>query len=268
MKKSVLSFAALHLLGLALASPQMARAAILDMNSTDQMIYIHPTPTLQLSLLDLGNDGGILSVSLDYESAATRTEINDLQSRYPGRTVQVVMAEPQTNTATLSIPEIDLQQDLLLRQGQMGPYINNQFQLNHEQMRKAFSLGKTLADFVHFSINARASYVSTQVIEEYTVPSVVCSALRVRSVKDLISSLGRWQKPNGVRYPQTFDAFKSEVLEHCFSMSSSSVNSFQDLLNLSVQTNPTAKRISGQFLDKKSQSKTFSLIPHVKIEMN
>lgn len=253
---------------MALLMPFFAHAAILDANSTDQAIYMHPTPTLEVNLMDLGNDGGILTVSLNYISATTKAEISDLQLQYPDKEIQVIMAEPQYGIVTFAIPEIGLQQDFPLQQGQMGPYLNNQVALTKDQMKKALALKSQLADLVQFPITAKANYLFTHVVEEYTASSNICSTLKINTVKDLVLSLGRLQKPNSIQYSQTFEAFKGELLDHCFVVHPSPVNSFKELLNLPITTSLLTEKITGQYVEKKSQSKVFSLNPHIKIELN
>lgn len=253
---------------LALLFPFAAHAVILD-SSSNQTIYMHPTPTLTLSIMDMEKDGGLMTISLDYDAATTQMELANLQAQNPNRKIQVIPSEPQYSTATLTIPEINFQQELSLSRGQMGPIVGTQILLNKEQMAKLL-LNKTRADkMVQFSLTAKSSFMASQVLEDYSASSDVCSSLNADKVKDLILSLGRMQKPAGMKYSQTFDAFKGEILSHCFAtVNASAVASFKDLLGLRLQSSLWSEKISAQYTESKSETKVFPLTPHIKVNLN
>lgn len=242
-------------------------AAILDVNSADKTVYYHPTPALEINLVDY-DDGGYLTVFINYESDVTRNERNDLQAKYPGTTAQAIMAEPQQASGSLTIDQTDIHINIPMRQGQVGPYVNVQTTITKDQMRQVLAVKSRLQNLIHVSLPVRSNFTESTVVEQYVASPQVCSDLKVRTARDMILALTHLQKPASIKYQQTFDALKTEILDHCFETSLQSIGSFKDLLNASVQTSSSVGPITAQYLEKRSLTENYELNPQIKINLN
>jgi len=134
-----------------------AQAAVIEKNVAESKIYYAVTPDLNLTIMDLGSDGGLLTLSLDYVGSKAEREIKDLQTQNPGFTVETVMVEPTESKTQLQIAEIKYSQDVEVKQGQVGPYINSQIVLTAEQMKSIKSLKTDLSEAVQISFKVRTS---------------------------------------------------------------------------------------------------------------
>ena len=95
-----------------------------------------------------------------------------------------------------------------------------------------------------------------------------CGQLKVETVSDMINSLSQLKKPDGIKYPQTFDSLKASLLSSCFEVKPQTIGSFAELMKLSVATLNPNKVIVGRFTQKKLQDKVFGIKPNLKILIN
>lgn len=245
----------------------MSRATILETNQNEKKIYMHPTPTLELSLLNLDADGGVLFVFLNYDSDTTKNEIESLKISNPNFQIQPVMAESSASMAKLRLLSIHLSEDLSMRQGQMGPYINAQIKLNKDQVAKLKSLSENTADQVSIEIESKSKYQSQQVLEEYH-DDQICSQMNATNLRKVIDALVHLQQPSSIKYPQTFTAFKNSILEKCFETQQNTILSFKELLETPVSVRKPQSSIAGNYTQLLQQTKVLKIKPLIKFEIN
>jgi hypothetical protein len=260
----------LLILAMSLLFSQGAFAGVIEVNTAEAKVYYHPTPTLDLNLIDLEGQGGVLMVFLNYESSVIQQEAQDLQKKYPGYQLQSVIAESANSSFTFSIPEAGIRQDLQLRQGQIGPYLNAEISISREQVLKFKTQNGRPASLSQIEISAQASFTSQRLVEQYKSNSHLCSQLGFSSVKDLVLGLASMIKPEDMQYAQTFSAYKAQILEQCFDLAAagSAVNSYKGLLNFPIKAKAASGSISATYLEKQEQRKGISIQPNIKIEMN
>jgi hypothetical protein len=241
----------------------IAQAHVIEVNQQESTVYVHPTPVIEVTLQDLGDDGGVLYLTLTYDGVRSKAEIANLQKQYPGYQVVALVANSNGNS-TLDIADI-VHETISVRQQQLGPQINTQLQLKPEQMNRVRKLGDGLAGTIQLQVPATVTYTSTQIVEQYATDTNICESLRVQSVKDLIVNFGRMVKPAQITRAQTFESLKADMLTKCFAVKEESADSFADLLKLKVSTLKSGESIVGQTLQKQDVTKAFIITPILKL---
>lgn len=243
-----------------------ASAATHEVNDYERTVYYSLTPYLEMNVMDLDSEGGILSLSLAYEGDWARQEMEKLGATYPG--YKLILLTPQVTGTPLKvkIPLVGISEETILRQGQTGPYMNLQLSLKVDQVAKLKALAKK-GDLLNLEIPVRASYSSSNAIENFE-GSVNCADLKVDRIEDLILNLSRMKQPSVVRYEQTFVSYKKDLLQKCFEMDTSSVRSFKDVLNLPVKSRVDTPVIKGIYLEKKNHDIKFNLAPVLKVQID
>lgn len=243
-----------------------ASAAVHEVNDYEKTVYYSLTPYLEMNVMDLDDDGGILSLSLAYEGELARQEMEKVKSAYPGYKVTSLTAQVTGAPLKVEIPLAGISEETLLRQGQTGPYLNLQLSLKKDQVAKLKSLAKK-GDFLNLEIPVQASYSSNSVLESFE-ESVTCSELKVGRVEDLILGLSRMKQPATVRFDQTFLSYKKDLLKKCFETDASSVKSFKDVLNLAVKSRAESVVVKGVHQDRQEHTVKFNLVPVLKVQIN
>ncbi|QDK39278.1 hypothetical protein [Bdellovibrio sp. NC01] len=244
-----------------------AQASILEVNKQESKVYFTVTPTLQLNLVDLDSDGGMLTVFLDYRGNDIKNESLQLNAQYPNYAIQAVIAHPVSDTVDLEIPAANLKKTLKVSQGQTGPYLNSQIMLTVSQVKKIKELRNFLKDQVNFQMPIRASYFSQQVLETVTVDESACGGESVKSVKDVINNLANFKKPASVKNERTFSSLKQDLLDKCYGISPAQINSFADLMKQPVIKEHPAN-LSGVYVDSVAQDKSAILSTNFDLQLN
>lgn len=250
---------ALLALGSVLGLNSVAQATVFEINDQEMKVYIHPTPTMEMTLQDLDSEGGILYLNLTYDGKSTKQEISDLQSQYPNYEIQALTAR-QNGNVSVRIADI-VQHDFQAYQQQLGPQINTQLRLSQDQVSRLKALGSKLASLTEMLVPAKVSFMHTQLLERYELSPDICMTLNARTVQDLVVNLGHLEKPEGIKFDETFTKVKTQLLSQCFSVLQQRVESFQQLLSLRLNTlQPTAPLV-GEAFKKQEVTKTISLKP-------
>lgn len=243
-----------------------ASAAIHEVNDYEKTVYYSLTPYLEMNVMDLDGDGGILSLSLTYDGDLARQEMEKVKTAYPGYKLTLLTAQVASAPVKIEIPYAGISEQTVLRQGQMGPYMNLQLSLKSDQVAKLKTLSKK-SDFLSLEIPVQASYSSSTELEKFE-NSVNCSDLKVNRVEDLILNLSRMKQPSTMHYDQTFVSYKKDLLQKCFETDPGSVKSFKDVLSLSVKSRADSVVVKGTHLDRQSHDVKFNLVPVLKVQIN
>jgi hypothetical protein len=243
----------------------VAYGAVIEKNEIDKKIYIHPTPTLQIEILDLETEGGLLSIFLDYESENSKKELSEAKSKYPDYEIQSVTAVPVDDSIEIEITDLGLKEKFIIRQGQIGAYLNSQIMLTTAQMKKVTEVSENLSSSVKANIRLKSFVNSVVVKESYKVDRNICRSLDVNNVGDLIVALNNLKKPTEIKYPETFEALKSTLLKGCFSVVASSVSTFEQLLSLPLALNSRFDDLTVKFEVITPQNKVYVMKPLVKL---
>jgi hypothetical protein len=241
-------------------------AHVVEVNHDQKVVYFSPTPNLTVVLNDLG-DLGILSLSLDYDAQAANREREELLRIYPGYSFQVLMAQHMTESVVVHIPEAGIHQETLIKQGQMGPYMNLQMQVSKAQMGQIKALAKGHQDILKFSLPVASSYRASRVLEQYQNSSV-CTEIQSQNFGSLVQSLLGIKKPEGMKFEETFMAYKREILENCFDFAPTKIGSFKELLRLALQKKENAPVITATHSEVRNLDVKYELIPKVNLELN
>lgn len=243
-----------------------ASAAVHEVNDYEKTVYYSLTPYLEMNVMDLDDDGGILSLSLTYEGELARHEMGKVKTTYPGYKLTLLTAQVTGTPLKVEIPLAGVSEETILRQGQSGPYMNLQLSLKKDQVAKLKALAKK-GDFLSLEIPVQASYSSNSIVESFE-DSVVCADLKVGRVEDLILGFSRMKQPSTMRYDQTFVSYKRDLLKKCFETDASSVKSFKDVLNLTVKSRAESVVVKGIHQDRQDHTVKFNLIPVLKVQIN
>ncbi|MEK2646773.1 hypothetical protein [Bdellovibrio sp. BCCA] len=243
-----------------------ASAAIHEVNEYERTVYYSLTPYLEMNVMDLESDGGILSVSLAYDGDLARQEMDRVKATYPGYKLNLLTAQVTGAPLKVEIPSVGISEETVLRQGQAGPYMNLQISLKKDQVAKLKTLAKR-NDFLNLEIPVQANYSSSTEMEKFE-DSVNCSELRVNRIEDLILNLSRMKQPSTMRYDQTFISYKKDLLQKCFETEASSVKSFRDVLNLPIKSRLEPVVVKGLHLDRQNHDIKFNLVPILKVQIN
>lgn len=240
----------------------IAQAEILEVNQIDKTVYVHPSPVLDVELIDLEEEGGMLSISINYETQATTAELEQLQKDYVGLKVQPLMANVKPNQMVmLSIPEAGINETTKVAQGQFGPYVNFQKLISKAQTLKLKSLNKKINEKVIIEIEVSTNFSSHEELESYSASSDVCKTLGISNVKDMVLQFSKLQKPQEIKYKETFESLKENMLKECFVIDQKTIDSFKDLLNVRVFTSSASFLLKGEFIKKTDKIKNFALKP-------
>lgn len=246
---------------------QLSWASVIEYNHEEQKIYMHPTPVLEMSLIDLGSDGGVLNVSLEYRSENSKNEIQQLKDQFPQYEVQVLTAERLENV-NLEINDIYLNQELSLRQGAMGPYINAQISLKSYQVSRLKNQGNKILERISLKLPAKVAYMSEKVIEQISESPQICERLKVRSVQDLLMSLGELKASSAVQYQETVKSLKNDILKKCFSVNETQIHSFKELMESQITTLRPNDELVGKTLKRTEVSRRILIVPQIQLELN
>ncbi|NUN05099.1 MAG: hypothetical protein HUU57_04985 [Bdellovibrio sp.] len=242
-------------------------AAVLEVNSSESKVYYTVTPTLQLNLVDLGSDGGMLTVFLEYRGNDISQELKQLHVQYPNFQIQAVIARSANEYVDLEIPDLGLKKSLRVNQGQTGPYINSQFMLTAAQTKKLKNLQRSLKESVRLQIPVRASYSSGQVIESVTLDESACGGAKVTSVQDIIAHLGNMKRPESIKKDKTFSSLKQDILDKCYGINSTQINSFAELMKHPVNLEHPAS-LNGVTTEIVAQERFSVLSLNLELEVN
>jgi hypothetical protein len=249
-----------------LFSFSFAQSLILEVNDQDMKVYIHPTPTMEIGLQDLGSDGGLLYLSLVYDGIRIKSELAEIQSQYPNHQLQVI-ASNRGGNATLNIQGI-IYQEIPTLQQQLGPQINTQLLLNRGQVAKIKHLGTDLQSSIMIGVPAKLSITSSQIIEVYKAKPSFCQDLGISTVMDLVLNFGKMKKPEAITLQSTFDSFKIAALTKCFAIHEMNARSFVELMDNPVTINTPEEPIVGLTSQKKELNKDIMIQPYIKIQIN
>jgi hypothetical protein len=261
------SLTLLTLLTLLLVLTNNAHAFVVEVNRSERKVFYHPTPDLNLSLTNLGEDGGLLFVSLDYDTPRSKSELAEIKAQYPNYLIQVVGADPVSPTARLEISKVGFIRELPLRNGQLGPYLNANMEIDKAQLERIWKL-QDPESAIDLSLNVKTSYHTIRVLETFQAKSSYCEDLGIKTVGDLVLTFSSLPRPQSILYQQTFDSLKKSILEQCFEINEDRVSSFGQLLKSEVRVSRTAKTLLGQFTQPVDQEKVFNLKPRIKFEKN
>lgn len=243
-----------------------ALAAIHEVNEYEKTVYYSLTPYLEMNLMDLDDDGGILSMSLVYDGELARQETEKINDAYPRYKVTQLTPQVTGDPLKIEIPLAGISEDTILRQGQTGPYMNLQLSLKKEQVVKLKALAKK-GDFLNLEIPVQANFSSNAIVEKFE-NTVNCSDQKFNNVEDLILDLSRMKQPSTVRFDQTFTSYKKDLLHKCFAIDASSVKSFKDILNLTVKSRVQSIVVKGAYTDRQNHDVKFNLVPVLKVQIN
>jgi len=241
-------------------------AHVIEVNQEQKVVYFSPTPNLTVTLSDL-DDLGILSLSLDYEAQAASQEREQLKQTYPGYTFQVLMAQHTSESVVVSIPEAGIQHETLIKQGQMGPYMNLQMQVSKAQVAKIKALAKSQKEILKVSLPVASSYRASRVLEHYKNSSV-CSEIQSQNFGSLVQNLLGLKKPAGMKFDETFLVYKRSILENCFEFAPTTIGSFKELLRLALQKKEVLPLITATHSEVRNLDVKYELIPKVSFELN
>lgn len=242
-----------------------ANAAILEVNKEEKKIYMVPTPIMEITIQNLGSDGGIVYLNLTYNGKKSVDEVHDIESRYPGFEVQSLVSN-KNGYVIFEMKDI-VYQEFEAREQQLGPQINTQFRLTSEQMKKISVLQESdINQMIKVTVPARVEYRSLQVVEEYKSDVNVCESVKSATVKEVVMNLSNIQRPKSIAYEETFRNFQSNLLAKCFEIESKQVQSFTELLNLNVHLNHNIV-VGGSYSMKKMNSKSIVISPILQIDV-
>lgn len=244
----------------------LAHGIVVERNLTESKIYFHPTPVLKISLLDLDQEGGLLTYFLEYDSELAAKELEEVKGSNPNLEISTVMAEASEETMTIDIPLLGLSSAFPLKQGQMGPYLNSQLLLSFEQLKKLKGANKDLASLIKTNLKLKTNINFPDVVESYKSDPEVCNNLASKNVGELILSMTKLKKPAGIKFAETFISLKHSLLEQCFEVSETQVKSFTELLKVPVHNVKNPQDIVGNYVTNQSHAKQFSLVPPIVIE--
>jgi hypothetical protein len=244
---------------------QIILAKPIEINADEKIIWTHPTPTLEATVISTGDDKGLLYLTMDYVSEKTTLELNALKVQYPGFEINIIQAE-QAGLATIKIGSI-LNTNLPMMQGQVGPLINTSLELNAQQMKFILQNKTSLKSLIEVLAPVKFKYLKNQVVESYSVKSDFCSSFNATSVHDLILNFSDFKKPAGIQYDQTFQSLQEQLLDHCFNLNANPVQSFHDLLTLKITSTTSADPITGIYKQRVENIVNQNLNPDIDLEI-
>lgn len=242
-------------------------ALVVEVNQLEKKVYYHPTPELSVHIMDLEGYGGSLSAYLNYDGPKTKNELAEVKKNFPQYQVQVLGAAPAKSLGRLEIADMGFSQDIYVRNGQLGPYINANFDLSKIQMEQLKKI-KDLSGKVSFKADVQVNYTANLLIEEFRADPRYCEELKIQSVKDLIQKFSSIKKPSSMKYAQTFDTLKESMLDQCFDVVDTEVKNFKDLLKVEIKSSPGQKSLVGRFYERRSVDRVVELKPYIEVIKN
>ena len=243
------------------------QAMVIEVNTAERKVYVHPRPTIEFSMIDLEAQGSILNVSVDYKNQTYQAESKVIQAQYPGYQIQVVAATVQ-GAAEVRIPKLHLKESVQMRQGQMGPYFNYQINLNQQDTQQFKKMASRIGDEIEIDIPAKMEWQSVQSLEKFVAEASYCQEFKVSKVGDLMNSFALIRKPKQIKFDSTFRDFKKSVLSQCFSVQPKMIQSFNDLVQTPVDVRTPESDIIGETLAGKTSSKTVMIDYEITTELN
>lgn len=242
---------------------QLSHGNILEIDSNQKIIYAHPSPQMEATIVELDQSSGVLFLSMDYESEKTLQQLEILQTKYPDYEIKVIPA--QTNgQVSLELSQI-LKTEFKMMQGQVGPLINMTLGLDSTQIKKLKLKQNDLQSLVQIQVPVRFQFLKNQVIESYSVEKEFCRSLNVKNVRDLIMAFSKLTQPKEIKFDQTFANFKEQLLAKCFRVADSPVSSFKELLDIQVGLENQESKIEGIYSKRVEKSISTVITPNTKI---
>lgn len=248
---------------------KLAYAQVLEVNDSEKIVYYAPTPVLAVQLLDLQKDGGVLTLTLDYEGAAIRQQSEDLKLQFPAYVLKAMVVRPAEDQITIAIPEIGISKETILRQAQMGPLLSAQFSLKVAQVQGLKSLLRDRPEDLRIVIPVKAEVFAKTEVEVFETSMDVCSDLKVQTLADFATALATMKKPSKIRYDQTFDIYKQQLIRQCFELPSPvTANSFAELMRTKLKITSSRENLRAAYTENRTRDLELILRPKLKIEMN
>ncbi len=255
-----------YLFILLLVISSLSYGKLIEIDHLQKTIYTHPTPVLEMTIVEVDRNSGVLYLTADYVSPKTVQELDNLKLEYPGYEIKVIYGEKK-GLATFKVDQI-IKVEIPMMQGQIGPLVHTAIELNGSQLKTFKTKIKQLPELVEMELPVVFRYVKNQVIESYSVKSDFCSTIKAETVKDMILSFSNLRKPLTVKYDQTFLSFKEQLLQNCFQVSLDPIQSFKDFLSLKVQDSVQLGTITGLYSKKVEAEVNQSLKPVTVINLN
>jgi hypothetical protein len=124
-----------------------AHAGIVDINHAESKVYYAATPTLEINVVDLGADGGFLSMSLKYDAKSIEDDIVKIHQEYPNYLVLPVLLQSDSLPGEIEFPSVGLKTRFPMNNSAEGIYINVQQMITPAQVQQFIKLGQgALAD--------------------------------------------------------------------------------------------------------------------------
>ena len=248
-----------------------ALAAIIDRDDELKIISVHPTPTLELSVLgaaEAGSDGAVMLVSLEYDAKQVTSEIESLRIVNPGYQVNTARADAETGLATLSMPDFKSEWPIAVRASQIGLYINGSVTLTPAQVRHLQKLekqGKRASEAFVLNVPVSSTFISTRVIESYRAESQVCNRIAGKNVRSVIRGLLDFTKPREIRNVQTFEDLKKQIIDRCFVLVTPpvAISNWSTLLDSSLERSKMTDPIVATFTQRANVQKRHTVSPSV-----
>lgn len=250
-----------------------ATSAVIDHDEDLKIITVHPTPTLELSILgaaESGNEGAVMLVSLEYDSKQVTAEIEGLRTANPGYQVNTARADADAGVATLSLPELKAEWPLAVRASQIGLYVNGSVSLTPAQVRFLQKQGKRAAEAFVLKVPSSSSVLTTRVIESYKAEASVCSRIGGTNVRSLIRGLTEFAKPREIRNSQTFDDLKKQIVERCFTLPNptGAISTWSALLDTAVERARDLPSITATYTQRTNVQMRHTVSPNVVLTIN
>ncbi|WP_413290550.1 hypothetical protein [Bdellovibrio sp. HCB337] len=246
---------------------QIALAHVIEVNKDERTVFYTPDVVLDVEVTDLDSEGGMFSLSLSYDSAAVKSEEENLKRTYPGYALRVLTAQHASSSLLVSIPEIGLSEETQVKQGQMGPYLNFQTLLKPAQVAKLKTLSASATDLVKLAIPVSSGYQAIRVLEKYS-SSTVCKEMRVKRFDDLVVALFNLKKPSGIVRAETLTDYKRSIIEGCFDLSPAKVTSFKELMALELQPKESPIEITARYSTSQWVDAKYELVPKLRLKIN
>lgn len=250
-----------------------ARSAVIDHDDELKIITVHPTPTLELSILgaaEAGIDGAVMLVSLEYDAKHVTGEIEALRLANPGYQVNTARADSDTGLATLSLPELKAEWPIAVRASQIGLYVNGSVTLTSAQVRHLQKLGKRANEAFILKVPSSSTFMSNRVVETYKADDSICTRIAGTNVRTVIRGFMDFAKPREIRNSQTFDDLKKQVMDRCFVLpnSTGAISSWSALLDTVVERSRDAHGITATYTQRANVQKRHTVSPIVTLTIN
>ena len=252
---------------------QPATSAVIDHDQDAKTITVHPTPTLELSILgaaEAGSEGAVMLVSLEYDAKQVTGEIEALRLANPGYQVNTARADAEAGIAILSLPELKAEWPLAVRASQIGLYVNGSVTLTSQQVRFLQKLGRRASDAFVLKVPSSSTVITTRVVETYKADSGICGRIAGPNVRSVIRSLMEISKPREIRNVQTFDDLKKQIVDRCFALpnSTSSVSTWSSLLDTAVERSRETQAITATYTQRTTVQLRHTVAPTITLTIN